>query len=234
MITMVVDMTGFTQLFSKMADATDTKYLSQTVATSLRGAVKARIHNDGIASDGAPIGTYSKKYMVMRTGQYQNSKALAKSLKPVVEKVKRTPKAKVEKPAKETGEAKRPKGTRPTEERLGNKQAGIYTKGRLKGQHRPSFNRTTDPKIVISLTRDLEKSFNVVYDSGLNTYGLAYTDSGIKAVGSKLASSESKIDAVNHIYGKDGTGRGPIFDLTKDELDKVTELTDKFIKDIFK
>ena len=161
---MVVDMTGFAQLFSKMADATDPKYLSQTIATSLRGAVKARIHNDGIASDGAPIGNYTsvvggklKKYMVMRTGTYQNSKALAKSLKPVVVKVKRTPKPKVEGAKKETGEAKKPKGTRTTDERLGNKQAGVYTKGRLKGQPRPSFNRTTDPKIVISLTEIKEQ-----------------------------------------------------------------------------
>jgi len=45
----------------------------RTVATSLLGDVKNRIHEDGKAADGSQIGTYSKGYMVVRTNSYKGN-----------------------------------------------------------------------------------------------------------------------------------------------------------------
>ena len=41
------------------------------------------------------------------------------------------------------------------------KNAGVYTKGKNKGQQRRKYNRTTDRKVVISLTRTFENDFTL-------------------------------------------------------------------------
>jgi hypothetical protein len=52
------------------------------------------------------------------------------------------------------------------------KDAGVFTKGKNKGQPRPKFNRTTDPKVVLSLTRQQENDMSVV-PAGKG-YGIGY------------------------------------------------------------
>jgi len=41
------------------------------------------------------------------------------------------------------------------------KNAGVYTKGKNKGQQRKKYNRSTDRKVIISLTRQLENDFTL-------------------------------------------------------------------------
>lgn len=43
------------------------------VATTMLGVVKKRIHEDGLASDGQPIGKYSEGYMRVRTGKFKTN-----------------------------------------------------------------------------------------------------------------------------------------------------------------
>lgn len=52
--------------------------LLRTVAMAVLPALKKRVHVDGKASDGSAIGTYSKGYMVLRTGGYQNADRVSK------------------------------------------------------------------------------------------------------------------------------------------------------------
>lgn len=52
------------------------------------------------------------------------------------------------------------------------KNSGVYTKGKNKGSERPSYNRGTDPKIIVSLTRQLENDWSVIAtDKG---YGIGF------------------------------------------------------------
>jgi len=48
--------------------------IAEKLAVEVLGLMKKRIHEDGLASDGNPIGTYSKGYMKVRTGNYENNK----------------------------------------------------------------------------------------------------------------------------------------------------------------
>lgn len=45
----------------------------RTVALAVLPELKRRVHVEGKASDGSPIGTYSPEYMKLRTGNYGNS-----------------------------------------------------------------------------------------------------------------------------------------------------------------
>jgi len=42
------------------------------------------------------------------------------------------------------------------------KDAGVYSRGKNKGKPRPRYNRTNDPRIVVSLTRQLENDWSVI------------------------------------------------------------------------
>lgn len=50
--------------------------LERTIAVSMLGVVKNRIHTQGIASDGSSIGTYSPGYMKVRTGIFSTNATL--------------------------------------------------------------------------------------------------------------------------------------------------------------
>lgn len=51
----------------------DPNYLLRPVAIEVLPMMTERIHKEGKASDGGQIGTYSKGYMVVRTGSYKNA-----------------------------------------------------------------------------------------------------------------------------------------------------------------
>lgn len=53
----------------------------RNVAVSMHPVVRSRIHTDGIAADGSPIGTYSKGYMSVRTGVYKSNESFSKGKK---------------------------------------------------------------------------------------------------------------------------------------------------------
>ena len=44
------------------------------IASALKAEIKNRVHVEGKASDGSQIGTYSKGYLVVRSGAYKDSK----------------------------------------------------------------------------------------------------------------------------------------------------------------
>lgn len=122
----------------------DPEYLLRPVALEQIRLMATRIHEDGTASDGGPIGTYSKGYLKLRQSK---------------------------------------------------------------------FNRTSDPKTIISLTRQLENDYSVVRTP------LGY------GVGFNNTFNYKKADWVEHIKKK------KIFNPTQDEvnaaIDFINELTDR-------
>jgi hypothetical protein len=129
----------------------------RAVAMAVLPEMKRRVHVDGKDSSGSQIGNYSKGYMVVRTGNYRDAA-----------KHKKGDKAGQYKEKKKAGEA----GKYVDRIRLSNKEYGIFTGYEKTGTNRPVYNRTTDPKVVLSLTRQMENDLNVV-PSG-NGYGIGY------------------------------------------------------------
>lgn len=115
----------------------------RTVALSTLSSIHRRVHTDGKATDGSLIGSYSKSYLTVRSGNFQNAT-----------RWKRGDKKGHHKDAKKLGEA------------------GAHIKGRNLGGGRPIYNRGTDPKVVLSLTRYMENDLSVVAIS--NGYGIGY------------------------------------------------------------
>lgn len=122
----------------------------RTVALTVLPDLKKRVHVDGKDSSGNPIGTYSPGYMAVRTGAYKNADRKTKG--------------------KSKGELK---------------NAGKYTKGlNIKvfgtivedtpkaGLNRPNYNRTSDTKVILSLTRQMENDLSVEPTS--TGYGIGY------------------------------------------------------------
>jgi len=60
-------------LAKKMNMLTDKEYLLRPLAVEMIPVMTERIHQKGMDSKGAQIGTYSEGYMKVRTGQYGNS-----------------------------------------------------------------------------------------------------------------------------------------------------------------
>jgi len=129
----------------------------RTVAMAVLPEMRHRVHVDGKDSNGNQIGTYSKGYMVVRTGNYRDAS-----------KYKKGAKAGQFKEKKKAGEA----GKYVDRIRLSNKEYGTFTGYEKTGTNRPVYNRTTDTKVVLSLTRQMENDLNVV-PSG-NGYGIGY------------------------------------------------------------
>lgn len=92
------------------------------------------------------------------------------------------------------------------------KDSGLFTRGEKKGQARPQYNRTSDRKVVISLTRQMENDFSVIAtDKG---YGLGY----------KNIENAKKVGYVETTYNK------KIFGLTSSEKEKVKSIAREFVK----
>lgn len=55
------------------------------------------------------------------------------------------------------------------------RNVGVFTKGEHKGETRPKFNRTSDTKVILSLTRQMESDLSVqATETG---YGLGFNNS---------------------------------------------------------
>lgn len=73
-ITFNVDIKGFSERLNKrFAVLANPQYLLRPVAFDLIALMTQRIHDRGQASDDLAIGTYSKGYMTVRTGNYKNA-----------------------------------------------------------------------------------------------------------------------------------------------------------------
>jgi hypothetical protein len=131
----------------------------RTVAMAVLPEFKHRIHIDGKDSSGSPIGTYSKEYMVVRTGNYRDA-------------AKNKRGANAGKFKEKKSEAKGDAGVYTDRTIRLNKQTGVFTGEDKVGKNRRVYNRTADTKVIISLTRQLENDENVV-PSG-NGYGIGF------------------------------------------------------------
>lgn len=55
-----------------------------------------------------------------------------------------------------------------------NKPIGKFTRGKNKGSSRPNYNRDSDTKVIVSLTRQLENNWSVIATT--NGYGIGFTN----------------------------------------------------------
>jgi len=69
------------KLLGKVQSLNNTDKLLRTIATNARAEMKHRIHVDGLAKDGNPIGEYSPEYMKVRTGRFNNSTKISRGTK---------------------------------------------------------------------------------------------------------------------------------------------------------
>lgn len=128
----------------------------RTVALSVLPEMKHRVHVEGKDSSGGAIGNYSKGYMVLRTGNYQDAAKFKRGAK--------KGKFKDQKVAGEAGKFS------DKAVRLSNKEYGIIDD--RTGQNRPVYNRENDSKVILSLTRQMENDLTVI---AVGTgYGIGY------------------------------------------------------------
>lgn len=113
----------------------------KAVAIEMMPIVANRIHEEGKATDGNPIGTYSKEYMKVRTGNYGNAERYKKGNK----------RGKL----KNSGYY-----TKTSVQIAADKKAFLdISKEKIA---RPKYNRNNDTKVIASLTRQLENDYGVV------------------------------------------------------------------------
>jgi hypothetical protein len=141
-------------LRKKLGLLKDKEYLLRPVATELIPLMTDRIHQKGIASDGGPIGTYSKGYMVVRTGAFKNADKFKKGA--------------------QQGKQKNAGTFTDRTIRL-NKNTGVFTGEDKVGKQRPEYHRSSDTKVVVSLTRQLENDWAV--KALPNGYGIGFLNS---------------------------------------------------------
>lgn len=92
------------------ASPQETDKLIRTIASTLTGMMRDRVHVQGKDSNENQIGTYSPKYMKVRTNDFKSPKIV---------------------------------------------------RGVNKGQARKKYNRTSDTKVILSLTRQMENDMSV-------------------------------------------------------------------------
>ncbi|MDR1595287.1 MAG: hypothetical protein LBS43_12525 [Prevotellaceae bacterium] len=73
MITIDSNMQSVVQRITNALMSIDADAMGKEMATTVHGMMRKRIHEDGKASDGSGIGTYSAGYMKVRTGVFGNS-----------------------------------------------------------------------------------------------------------------------------------------------------------------
>lgn len=92
------------------ASPQETDKLVRTIASTLTGMMRDRVHVQGKDANENQIGTYSPKYMKVRTNDYKSAKIV---------------------------------------------------RGVNKGQARKKYNRTSDTKVILSLTRQMENDMAI-------------------------------------------------------------------------
>lgn len=120
----------------------------RTVALAVLPELRQRVHVDGQDSSGGQIGTYSPGYMKVRTGDFgnagKNDSGFNTKGKNSIFSTKTKQAIKV-KPGQQTA-----------------------------GSLRPKYNRTSDTKVILSLTRQMENDMSVIATG--NGYGIGYNN----------------------------------------------------------
>jgi len=156
----------------------DIEAMTREQATTVMGMMRTRVHEEGTAADRSQIGTYSKGYLVFRSGAFKNSGKISKG--------------------KNKGKLK---------------NAGSYTKGSSKGSNRTRYNRGSDTKVILSLTRQMESDLAIVpVDNG---YGIGYNNS----------------ENYNKAIWNEKRYRKEIFAVSEEEMKVVNQIADKYINE---
>lgn len=141
-----VKISGLAEIAEKI-NAVDLDAVCFDISKTLSSAIRRRVHTEGKASDGTKIGTYSKTYMKVRTGNYDNAK------------IKKGANAGTHRKKKTAG------------------QAGVYTKGKNAGKARPVYNRGQNTDVILSLTRQMENDLGSTAPIRIdNGYGVGFSN----------------------------------------------------------
>lgn len=173
--------------------------VARAAANAVLPELRNRVHVQGKASDGNQIGTYSKGYMAVRTGNFGNSKR------------KRDGSFKEQKKKGDAGTFTKGSNKIP----LAN-DGGILKQSKI-GLNRPVYNRSSDTKVILSLTRMMEEDLKVM-PSG-NGYGIGYSNS----------------DNYNKAIWNEATyGKKILTKLTAEEVQLVKTTVEDFLSAILK
>jgi hypothetical protein len=112
------------------------------------------------------------------------------------------------------------------------KPTGVFTKGVNKGNQRPQYNRTSDTKVVASLTRQMENDFGLVGNNDPiktpNGYGVGFKNQNIRpsVPGAKTITNTDKAGFIEKRYP--GT-----YQLSEPEKKKIRDIAEDFIRNAF-
>lgn len=123
--------------------------LLKMIAANTLPEIRRRVHVEGKSSDGSQIGTYSKGYMTLRTGEYKNkgksNAGYYTKGKSAVYNIKSRKAAKYHSPRKVSGSSMR-----------------------------IMYNWPNDPKVILALTRKMQQQMVVL--KTYNGWGIGYTN----------------------------------------------------------
>ncbi|MDR1762764.1 MAG: hypothetical protein LBR64_02235 [Dysgonamonadaceae bacterium] len=163
----------------------DMDAITLDVASTLKSEIKHRIHTEGRAADGGLIGTYSAGYMKVRTGNYDETRI---------------------KSGKNKGQFREKKTAG---------QAGVFTRGTRKGQARPVYNRGNDNRVILSLTRTMEKDMDATHPMKIeNGFGIGFTN---------------EANYMKALWNDNRYGR-TIYSLTENEKQLVEEVVHNYLE----
>jgi hypothetical protein len=95
--------------------------------------------------------------------------------------------------------------------------SNTITRGKNIGQTRPAYNRTSDTKIIFSLTTDMENNYKVIAISDTE-YGLGF---------------DNPTDAQKSVWLAERFGND-IWALSESELEQVNAIVQEFVNNAFK
>jgi len=131
------NMSDVINLITERLENINLSELTALQASTVMAEMRKRIHVEGEDSSGAQIGVYTPAYIKLRTGNYSDSKTNKKGIKTSAGKfTERTIKL--------------------------NKQTGVFKGEDKVGKERPKYHRSADPKVILSLTSQMENHMIII------------------------------------------------------------------------
>lgn len=130
------------ELREKLLKLADKENIPRILAFDTIDLMTKRIHIDGKDSKDAQIGAYSKGYMAVRTGNFKNSDKFSRG--------------------KNKGKNKNAGVVTKKLVQLFGTTQNVFADVRTMGTPRINYNRSSDTKVIISLTRQLENDWSVI------------------------------------------------------------------------
>jgi hypothetical protein len=139
----------------QMENLANVDQMVRTAATSVLGMMKIRIHQQGLDANNQRIGTYSKGYMKIRTGNFANATRVSRG--------------------KNAGKLKDAGVfTKKKVQLYGYYDKGVFVK-RTDRVARPNYHRSSDTTVIASLTREMENDEKVIA-LRTNSYGIGFSN----------------------------------------------------------